>query len=119
MIFRQLFDHASSTYSYLLASRAGGEALIIDPVLEKVDRYLHLVKELDLKLVKAVDTHLHADHITGLGALRDHTHCITVMLLIPLSVVLVLAILGGLWWAIERGQFEDIEIEGDRILRGD
>src|SRR5262252_1730476 len=79
MIFRQLFDHTSSTYSYLLASRPGGEALIIDPVLEKVDRYLHLVKELDLKLVKAVDTHLHADHITGLGALRDHTHCITVM----------------------------------------
>src|ERR1043165_7844492 len=79
MIFRQLFDQASSTYSYLLASRQGGEALIIDPVLEKVDRYLHLVKELDLKLVKAVDTHLHADHITGLGALRDHTHCITVM----------------------------------------
>jgi sulfur dioxygenase len=79
MIFRQLFDHVSSTYSYLLASRAGGEALIIDPVLEKVDRYLHLVRELDLKLVKAVDTHLHADHITGLGALRDHTHCITVM----------------------------------------
>jgi glyoxylase-like metal-dependent hydrolase (beta-lactamase superfamily II)/rhodanese-related sulfurtransferase len=79
MIFRQLFDQASSTYSYLLASRAGGEALIIDPVLEKVDRYLHLIKELDLKLVKAVDTHLHADHITGLGALRDHTHCITVM----------------------------------------
>jgi len=79
MIFRQLFDQASSTYSYLLASRAGGEALIIDPVLEKVDRYLHLVKELNLKLVKAVDTHLHADHITGLGALRDHTHCITIM----------------------------------------
>jgi sulfur dioxygenase len=79
MIFRQLFDHVSSTYSYLLASRAGGEALIIDPVLEKVDRYLQLIKELDLKLVKAVDTHLHADHITGLGALRDHTHCITVM----------------------------------------
>lgn len=79
MIFRQLFDQVSSTYSYLLASRTGGEALIIDPVLEKVDRYLHLVKELDLKLVKAVDTHLHADHITGLGALRDHTHCITVM----------------------------------------
>ena len=79
MIFRQLFDQVSSTYSYLLASRPGGEALIIDPVLEKVDRYLHLVHELDLKLVKAVDTHLHADHITGLGALRDHTHCITVM----------------------------------------
>jgi sulfur dioxygenase len=79
MIFRQLFDCVSSTYSYLLASRRGGEALIIDPVLEKVDRYLQLVGELDLKLVKAVDTHLHADHITGLGALRDRTHCITVM----------------------------------------
>ncbi|MEI7805869.1 MAG: MBL fold metallo-hydrolase [Hyphomicrobiales bacterium] len=79
MIFRQLFDSVSGTYSYLLASRLGGEALIIDPVLEKVDRYLQLVKELDLKLVKAVDTHLHADHITGLGALRDRTQCITVM----------------------------------------
>src|SRR5512143_1208431 len=79
MIFRQLFDQTSGTYSYLLASRHGGEALIIDPVLEKVDRYLALVKELDLNLVKAVDTHMHADHITGLGALRDKTHCITVM----------------------------------------
>ena len=79
MIFRQLFDSVSGTYSYLLASRRGGEALIIDPVIEKVDRYLALVKELDLQLVKAVDTHMHADHITGLGALRDKTHCITVM----------------------------------------
>jgi glyoxylase-like metal-dependent hydrolase (beta-lactamase superfamily II)/rhodanese-related sulfurtransferase len=79
MIFRQLFDSVSGTYTYLVASRRGGEALIVDPVLEKVDRYLQLVKELDLKLVKAVDTHLHADHITGLGALRDRTHCITVM----------------------------------------
>ena len=79
MIFRQLFDQVSGTYSYLLASRRGGEALIIDPVLEKVDRYLQLMRELDLKLVKAVDTHLHADHITGLGALRDRTQCITVM----------------------------------------
>jgi sulfur dioxygenase len=79
MIFRQLFDQVSSTYSYLLASRCGGEALIIDPVLDKVDRYLQLIDELDLKLVKALDTHLHADHITGLAALRDRTHCITVM----------------------------------------
>jgi sulfur dioxygenase len=79
MIFRQLFDSASGTYSYLLASRRGGEALIIDPVLEKVERYLKLMEELDLRLVKAVDTHLHADHITGLGALRDRTQCITVM----------------------------------------
>jgi sulfur dioxygenase len=79
MIFRQLFEPVSCTYSYLLASRPGGEALIIDPVLDKVDRYLQLVRDLDLRLVKAVDTHLHADHITGLGALRDKTHCITVM----------------------------------------
>jgi len=79
MIFRQLFDGVSGTYSYLLASRRGGEAMIIDPVIEKVDRYLQLVAELDLRLVKAVDTHLHADHVTGLGALRDRTHCITVM----------------------------------------
>ena len=79
MIFRQLFESASSTYSYVLASRGGGEALIIDPVLEKVDRYLKLMEELDLRLVKAVDTHLHADHITGLGALRDRTRCVTVM----------------------------------------
>jgi len=79
MIFRQLFDSTSGTYTYLLASRRGGEALIIDPVLEKVERYIQLVNELDLRLVKAVDTHLHADHITGLGALRDRTHCVTVM----------------------------------------
>jgi sulfur dioxygenase len=79
MIFRQLFDSTSGTYTYLLASRHGGEALIIDPVIERIDRYLQLVRELDLKLVKAVDTHLHADHVTGLGALRDRTHCVTVM----------------------------------------
>jgi sulfur dioxygenase len=79
VIFRQLFDATSGTYTYLLASRRGGEALIVDPVLEKVDRYLSLIRELDLRLVKAVDTHLHADHITGLGALRDTTRCITVM----------------------------------------
>lgn len=79
MIFRQLFDSVSGTYCYVMASRRGGEALIIDPVLEKVDRYLQLVTELDLRLVKAVDTHLHADHITGLGALRDRTQCVTVM----------------------------------------
>ena len=79
MIFRQLFDSVSGTYTYLLASRRGGEALIIDPVLDKIERYLQLVRELDVKLIKAVDTHLHADHVTGLGALRDRTHCITVM----------------------------------------
>ncbi len=79
MLFRQLFDSESSTYTYLLASRPGGEALIIDPVLDRVDHYLRLLEELDLKLVKVADTHVHADHITGMGALRDKTKCITVM----------------------------------------
>src|SRR6201992_833394 len=79
MIFRQLFDSVSGTYSYLMASRAGGEALILDPVLEKVDRYCQLLRELDLRRGKAVDTHLHADHVTGLGELRDRTQCVTIM----------------------------------------
>ena len=79
MIFRQLFDSTSSTYTYLVANRHGGEALIIDPVLERVDRYIQLLRELDLRLVKAIDTRLHADHITGLDALRERTQCITVM----------------------------------------
>src|SRR5436853_6875644 len=71
MILRQLFDSVSGTYSYLLASRAGGEALILDPVLEKVDRSCQLLRELDLRLVKAVDTQLHAAHVTALGGQRD------------------------------------------------
>jgi sulfur dioxygenase len=79
MIFRQLFDKTSSTYTYLLASRTGGEALLIDPVFEQVNRYLKLLDELDLRLVKVVDTHIHADHVSGMGALRDATRCITVM----------------------------------------
>jgi len=79
MIFRQFFDHTSSTYTYLLASGIGREALLIDPVLEQTDLYIRLLEELDLKLVKAVDTHCHADHVTALGELRDRTRCITVM----------------------------------------
>ena len=79
MIFRQLFDKKSSTFSYLIASKKGREALIIDPVLENVDQYLTLLKKLDLRLVKVIDTHIHADHITGASALRDQTKCITIM----------------------------------------
>ena len=79
MIFRQMFDHESSTYTYLLASRPGGEAIVIDPVLDRVPQYVKLLEELDLKLVLAVDTHIHADHVTGLGALRDSTSCSTAM----------------------------------------
>jgi sulfur dioxygenase len=106
MIFRQLFDATSSTYSYLLASRCGGEALIIDPVIEKVDRYLQLLRELDLRLVKAVDTHLHADHITGLGALRDRTHCITVMGEMSCVDVVSMRVGDG-----DRLQIEGVELE--------
>lgn len=79
MIFRQLFDNESSTYTYLLAERQGGEALLIDPVLERTAQYVQLVEELGLKLVLAVDTHIHADHVTALGALRERTSCASAM----------------------------------------
>ena len=67
MIFNQLFDDISSTYTYIIASDRGREALIIDPVLEKTDEYLNILKKLDLKLVKVIDTHIHEDHITVLN----------------------------------------------------
>lgn len=79
MIFRQLFDSTSSTYTYLLAWRATGAACLIDPVVEHVTEYLQLIEELNLKLVYALDTHVHADHVTALGELRDIVHCTTVM----------------------------------------
>lgn len=79
MIFRQLFDQETWTYSYLLADDHGKEAIIIDPVLGHTDKYLQLIRELDLKLVLAVDTHVHADHVTALGSLREQTQCTTIM----------------------------------------
>ena len=79
MIFRQLFDRTSSTYTYLLAERTGGEALLIDPVIENTDQYIQLLDELDVKLALAVDTHIHADHVTALGSLRNRTDCATAM----------------------------------------
>jgi glyoxylase-like metal-dependent hydrolase (beta-lactamase superfamily II) len=79
MIFKQLFDTKSSTYTYIVSSGQGREALIIDPVIENVTEYINVLKELDLKLVKVIDTHIHADHITGASALRDQTKCITIM----------------------------------------
>lgn len=79
MLFRQLFDQETWTYSYLMADQRGKEAVIIDPVIEHTDRYLQLIRELDLKLVYAVDTHVHADHVTALGKLRDETECVTIM----------------------------------------
>ena len=71
MIFRQVFDNKSSTYTYLIASAKGREAIIIDPVLENVETYINLLKELDLKLVKVIDTHIHADHVTGATELKS------------------------------------------------
>ena len=79
MIYRQLFDKTSSTYTCLLAERQGGVALLIDPVPENTDRYARLIEELDLKLELAVDTRIHADHVTGLGTLRDRTGCASAM----------------------------------------
>ena len=79
MIFKQVFDHKTSTYTYLIASAKGREAVIIDPVLENVEEYIVLLKELDLKLVKVIDTHIHADHITGATKLKQVTNCITLM----------------------------------------
>ena len=79
MIFKQLFDTKSSTYTYIISSGQGREALIIDPVIENVDDYLNILRILDLKLVKVIDTHIHADHITGASKLKQATSCITLM----------------------------------------
>ena len=79
MIFKQLFDQKSSTYTYLIASSKGREALIIDPVLENVNDYISLLKDLDLELVKVIDTHIHADHVTGASELKELTKCSTIM----------------------------------------
>ena len=96
MLFRQFFDSESSTYTYLIASGAGREALIIDPVKEQVPQYLQAISELDLKLVRAIDTHTHADHVTGLGDLREATACTTMM-----------------------GEFTRAECVDDRVREGD
>ena len=79
MIFNQLFDIKSSTYTYIIASDKGREALIIDPVIESTEEYLNLLNELNLKLVKVIDTHIHADHVTGLNELSKRTNCTKIM----------------------------------------
>ena len=79
MIFKQVFDKKSSTYTYLIASSKGREALIIDPVLENVEDYIKLMTELNLMLVKVIDTHIHADHVTGASKLKNITKCSTIM----------------------------------------
>ena len=79
MIFKQVFDTKSSTYTYIIASGKGREAVIIDPVIENVESYIKLLNELDLKLVKVIDTHIHADHVTGASKLKQATNCFTLM----------------------------------------
>ena len=79
MIFKQLFDKKSSTYTYIISSGKGREALIIDPVIENTNEYLNVLKELNLKLVKVIDTHIHADHISGLNELGKQTSCSKIM----------------------------------------
>ncbi len=79
MIFEQLFDTKSSTYTYIISSGKGREALIIDPVIESTDKYIKILKNLDLKLVKVIDTHIHADHISGLNELSKKTKCSKIM----------------------------------------
>ena len=79
MIFKQLFDNKSSTYTYIISSGIGREALIIDPVIENTSSYLKILKELELKLVKVIDTHIHADHVSGLNELSKQTSCSKIM----------------------------------------
>ena len=79
MIFEQIFEKNSSTYTYIVGSRAGAEALIIDPVLNSVDLYIEILDKLNLRLVKVIDTHIHADHVTGALKLKDKTNCVTIM----------------------------------------
>ena len=79
MIFEQLFDHKSSTYTYIISSGKGREALIIDPVIENTNKYIKFLENLDLKLVKVIDTHIHADHISGLNELSKRTKCSKIM----------------------------------------
>jgi len=79
MIFEQLFDTKSSTYTYIVSSGKGREALVIDPVIENTNEYIKILKNLDLKLVKVIDTHIHADHISGLNELSKRTKCSKIM----------------------------------------
>lgn len=79
MLFRQLFDQESSTYTYLIADLQTREAILVDPVLEQIDRDIKLLTELDLTLIYCLETHIHADHITGTGELQKRTDCIGIV----------------------------------------
>ena len=106
MIFEQLFDQKSSTYTYIIASGEGREALIIDPVIEHSDEYSTILNNLDLKLVKVIDTHIHADHISALNELSKRTNCIRVMGEKSKSEVIDLRIKDG-----EKIKVEEVELQ--------
>ena len=106
MIFEQLFDQKSSTYTYIIASGEGREALIIDPVIEHSDEYSTILNNLDLKLVKVIDTHIHADHISALNELNKRTNCIRVMGEKSKSEVIDLKIKDG-----EKIKVEEVELQ--------
>ena len=106
MIFEQLFDQKSSTYTYIIASGEGREALIIDPVIEYSDEYSTILNNLDLKLVKVIDTHIHADHISALNELNKRTNCIRVMGEKSKSEVIDLRIKDG-----EKIKVEEVELQ--------
>ncbi len=106
MIFNQLFDEKSSTYTYIIASGKGREALIIDPVIEQTNKYIKVLENLDLKLVKVIDTHIHADHISGLNELNKRTNCKRIMGEKSKSEVIDIKIKDG-----EKIEIENIKLE--------
>ena len=105
MIFEQLFDTKSSTYTYIISSGKGREALIIDPVIEHTNEYIKILEKLELKLVKVIDTHIHADHVTGLNELNKRTSCTRIMGEKSKSEVIDLKIKDG-----EKINIENIEL---------
>ena len=130
MIFEQLFDTKSSTYTYIISSGKGREALIIDPVIEHTDDYIKILKNLDLKLVKVIDTHIHADHITGLNELKKRTNCTRIMGEKSKSEVIDLRIKDGETIKVESIELKAIYTPGhtdcsysylmnDRVFTGD
>ena len=130
MIFEQLFDPKSSTYTYIISSGKGREALIIDPVIENTDEYIKILESLELRLTKVIDTHIHADHITGLNELNKRTNCTRIMGEKSKSEVIDLMIKDGEKIEIENIKLQAIYTPGhtdcsysylmnDRVFTGD
>ena len=130
MIFRQFFDSVSSTFTYLISSGKGREALIVDPVIEKTEEYISALDKLKLKLVKVIDTHIHADHISGIKELCKRTNCAAIMGEKSLSEVVTIRVKDNEKINIENIELTSIYTPGhtddsysflmkDRIFTGD